>query len=46
MMAKEERTWHEIVRGTLKTNSMPLVFYVPDNVLKPAGVRNDSYGFC
>ena len=27
--------WHEIVRDTLKANSVKLVTYVPDNVLKP-----------
>jgi sulfopyruvate decarboxylase TPP-binding subunit len=28
-------SWHEIVCDTLKRNSVRLVTYVPDNVLKP-----------
>jgi sulfopyruvate decarboxylase alpha subunit len=45
MMAETEQAWHEIVRGTLKANSVPLVVYVPDNVLKPliSAVHSDSY---
>ena len=37
--------WHEIVCDTLKANSVPLVIYVPDNVLKPLinAVHADSY---
>jgi sulfopyruvate decarboxylase alpha subunit len=37
--------WHEIVRDTLKANSVKLVTYVPDNVLKPLikAVHEDSY---
>ena len=27
--------WHEVVVDTLKRNSVKLVPYVPDNVLKP-----------
>ena len=29
------QAWHEIVCDTLKRNSIQLVTYVPDNVLKP-----------
>lgn len=45
MPEAEGQTWHEIVRGTLKANSVPLVVYVPDNVLKPliSAVHADSY---
>jgi sulfopyruvate decarboxylase alpha subunit len=37
--------WHEIVRETLKRNSVKLVTYVPDNVLKPLinALHADSY---
>jgi sulfopyruvate decarboxylase alpha subunit len=37
MMAVQEAGtgWHEIVCDTLKRNNVPLVVYVPDNVLKP-----------
>jgi sulfopyruvate decarboxylase alpha subunit len=37
--------WHEIVCRTLKQNSVQLVTYVPDNVLKPLlnAVHSDSY---
>lgn len=37
--------WHEIVRDTLKANSVKLVTYVPDNVLKPLikAVHEDDY---
>ena len=43
--ASAERAWHEIVCDTLKANSVPLVVYVPDNVLKPLinAVHADSY---
>ena len=39
------RAWHEIVCDTLKANSVPLVVYVPDNVLTPLikAVHADSY---
>jgi sulfopyruvate decarboxylase alpha subunit len=39
------QTWHEIVCDTLKANSVPLVVYVPDNVLKPLinAVHADSF---
>jgi sulfopyruvate decarboxylase alpha subunit len=48
MTAQEAATgigWHEIVCDTLKRNSVPLVVYVPDNVLKPLikAVHADSY---
>jgi len=46
-MAAQEapQAWHDIVCGTLKANSVPLVVYVPDNVLKPLinAVHADSY---
>ena len=44
-MAAQERAWHEIVVDTLKANAVPLVVYVPDNVLKPLikAVHDDSY---
>ncbi|HTW68647.1 MAG TPA: decarboxylase [Acetobacteraceae bacterium] len=29
------RAWHEIVRDVLKRHAVPLVAYVPDNVLRP-----------
>ncbi len=37
--------WHEVVRDTLKANSVRLVTYVPDNVLKPLikAAHEDSY---
>ena len=37
--------WHEIVCDTLKANSVRLVTYVPDNVLKPLikAAHEDSY---
>jgi hypothetical protein len=39
MMSGQEsqagQAWHEIVCDTLKPNSIQLVTYVPDNVLKP-----------
>lgn len=39
------RSWHEIVRDTLKQNQVRLVTYVPDNVLKPLikGVHDDAF---
>jgi hypothetical protein len=39
------QAWHEIVCDTLKHNSIQLVTYVPDNVLKPLikAVHEDSY---
>ncbi len=39
------QAWHEIVCDTLKRNSVKLVTYVPDNVLKPLinAVHADSY---
>ena len=39
------QAWHEIVCDTLKRNSVRLVIYVPDNVLKPLikAVHADSY---
>jgi len=46
VQAEETGTgWHEIVRATLKANSVPLVVYVPDNVFKPLikTVHADSY---
>ena len=46
MTAEEaEPAWHEIVRDTLKRNSVRLVTYVPDNVLKPLinAVHADDY---
>jgi sulfopyruvate decarboxylase alpha subunit len=46
-MAAQETgpAWHEIVRDTLKANSVKLVTYVPDNVLKPliTAVHEDDY---
>jgi sulfopyruvate decarboxylase alpha subunit len=41
----EAAGWHEIVCDTLKRNDVPLVVYVPDNVLKPLikAVHADSY---
>ena len=44
-MTAQEASWHEIVCDTLKANSVPLVVYVPDNVLKPLinAVHADSY---
>ena len=41
----EGQVWHTIVCDTLKRNSVPLVVYVPDNVLKPLikAVHEDSY---
>jgi sulfopyruvate decarboxylase alpha subunit len=49
MMSGQEtqarQAWHEIVCDTLKRNSIQLVTYVPDNVLKPLikAVHEDSY---
>lgn len=45
MAAQEAMAWNEIVCDTLKRNSVPLVVYVPDNVLKPLinAVHADSY---
>lgn len=39
------RTWHEIVRDTLKQNQVQLAVYVPDNVLRPLidGLHQDQY---
>lgn len=39
------QAWHEIVCDTLKANSVRLVTYVPDNVLKPLinAAHADSY---
>ena len=39
------RTWHEIVRDTLKAHDVRLVTYVPDNVLRPLieGVHADPF---
>lgn len=44
-MSAQEKGWHEIVADTLKANDVPLVVYVPDNVLKPLikRVHEDSY---
>jgi sulfopyruvate decarboxylase alpha subunit len=44
-MSGQEQAWHEIVCDTLKRNSVPLVVYVPDNVLKPLinAVHTDGY---
>ena len=43
--AEAGQAWHEIVRDTLKANSVRLVTYVPDNVLKPLinALHADSY---
>ena len=40
--------WHEIVRGVLKENRVPLVTYVPDNVLRPLleGIHSDPFFTC
>jgi sulfopyruvate decarboxylase alpha subunit len=47
MTVQEAETagWHEIVCDTLKRNEVPLVVYVPDNVLRPLikAVHADSY---
>jgi sulfopyruvate decarboxylase alpha subunit len=45
MMSAQEQAWHEIVCDTLKANSVPLVVYVPDNVLRPLinAVHADRY---
>ncbi len=45
MSAQDTRAWHEITRDTLKANSIKLVTYVPDNVLKPLikAVHEDDY---
>ncbi len=39
------RSWHEIVRDTLKANEVRLITYVPDNVLKPliSAVHADAF---
>lgn len=39
------RTWHEIVRDTLKAHDVRLVTYVPDNVLRPLieGIHADPF---
>ena len=43
--AAEGQAWHTIVCDTLKRNSVPLVVYVPDNVLRPLikAVHEDSF---
>jgi sulfopyruvate decarboxylase alpha subunit len=45
MAVQQEAAWHEVVCQTLKRNSVQLVTYVPDNVLKPLinAVHADSY---
>jgi sulfopyruvate decarboxylase alpha subunit len=45
MAVQQEAAWHEVVCQTLKRNSVRLVTYVPDNVLKPLinAVHADSY---
>jgi len=44
-MKSVQPAWHEIVCDTLKANSVRLVTYVPDNVLKPLikAAHEDSY---
>jgi sulfopyruvate decarboxylase alpha subunit len=46
--ASAQRTWHEIVRETLKRNDVRLAVYVPDNVLGPLikGLHADPFFTC
>jgi sulfopyruvate decarboxylase TPP-binding subunit len=47
-VAGPERTWYEIVRDVLKQQSVSLVTYVPDNVLRPLieAIEADPFFTC